>query len=167
MVDAGDSKSPAFAGVPVRVRPWVPRVSRGCAIASRGPFFFSTSSEVTPKPGNCIAADQLRRLSGSRFVGGEGEQHCGCEDYDRESSFHRDVPENEERRLPNTLCLATDPHPSRIDDSSQCSVVSQAEPAARTESFDQAQRTVRSVREADYRRLKTRLAGTSTVFACM
>ena len=24
MVDAGDSKSPAFAGVPVRVRPWVP-----------------------------------------------------------------------------------------------------------------------------------------------
>ena len=27
MVDAGDSKSPAFAGVPVRVRPWVPGFS--------------------------------------------------------------------------------------------------------------------------------------------
>ena len=26
MVDAGDSKSPAFAGVPVRVRPWVPNL---------------------------------------------------------------------------------------------------------------------------------------------
>ena len=24
MVDAGDSKSPALTGVPVRVRPWVP-----------------------------------------------------------------------------------------------------------------------------------------------
>ncbi len=27
MVDAGDSKSPALTGVPVRVRPWVPLLS--------------------------------------------------------------------------------------------------------------------------------------------
>ena len=69
MVDAGDSKSPAFAGVPVRVRPWVP------ASCSSFPVVWKLSDSGCPRRSAVALSDRirrvkppLRRISEKRFV---------------------------------------------------------------------------------------------------